>query len=55
MPIIRIVSSLYSNSSRRPPPPPSQVTPTIAEKPVVARYRPPGAGSKGASFAERLR
>ncbi|GMH98038.1 hypothetical protein TrVE_jg4628 [Triparma verrucosa] len=32
-----------------------EVAPTIAEKPVVARYRPPGAGSKGASFAERLR
>lgn len=32
-----------------------ETPPAIAEKPKVARYRPPGAGKGGASFAERLR
>ena len=27
-----------------------EAPPTIAEKPVVARYRPPGAGAKGGEF-----
>jgi translation initiation factor 2A len=30
-----------------------EAPPAIAAQPKVARYRPPGAGSKGAGFAER--